>query len=57
MKTKTPPKENQMYAIAPAQVAANNASIIASSLTVRELMARRAAAQRGRLYVRSTRVR
>jgi len=46
-----------MYAIAPAQVAANNASIIASSLTVRELMARRAAAQRGRLYVRSARVR
>jgi hypothetical protein len=45
-----------MYAIAPI-VAVNNASIIASSITLRELMARGEAARRGRLYVRSQRVR
>ena len=45
-----------MYAIANTQ-AAVDASVTLSNLTVRELMARREAARRGRLYVRSTRVR
>jgi hypothetical protein len=42
-----------MYAIAAASTAA---TIAASALTKRELEGRIAAAQRGRLYVRSTRV-
>jgi hypothetical protein len=45
-----------MYAIANPQAAAA-ATIIASTITARDLKAAKAAARRGRLYVRSTRVR